>query len=158
MLDMLGGLNSAIVYWHWIVFGLVLSLSEIFVMGFVMLWFGVSAIMVGILLTMVDMSLTAQILSWIFFSVFNVVAWFKWGSPHFKHKTLSGMSRENMLAKVGTVIALNATHTGRGTLRFSAPVLGDDEWQFISEDDIEVGYRVIVKEFSGNTLIVTKYK
>jgi membrane protein implicated in regulation of membrane protease activity len=68
------------------------------------------------------------------------------------------MSREKMIGQVGTVIELNLSHEGRGKMRFPAPILGDDEWQFICVDTIEVGSRVIVKEFSGNSLIVSKFK
>lgn len=149
---------SEIAYWHWIIFGLLLSLSEIFVMSFVLLWFGLGAIAVGLLLLVFEIPITIQILFWIIISSFNVFAWFKWVSPHFKTKTLSGMSREKMIGQVGTVIELNLSHKGRGKLRFPAPILGDDEWQFIYEDVVEVGCRVIVKEFSGNSLIVTKFK
>ena len=124
---MLDGLNATIAYWHWLIFGLLLSLGEIFAMSFVLLWFGLSAILVGILLAIFEMSVTVQILLWMFFSAFNVFAWFKWVSPRFKTKTLSGMSREKMLGQVGTVIEFNSRHEGRGTLRFSAPILGSDE-------------------------------
>ncbi len=149
---------SEIAYWHWIIFGLLLSLSEIFVMSFVLLWFGLGAIAVGLLLLVFEISITIQILLWIIISSFNVFAWFRWISPRFKTKTLSGMSREKMIGQVGSVIELNLSHKGRGKLRFPAPILGDDEWQFICEDIVEVGCRVIVKEFSGNSLIVTKFK
>ena len=53
-----------IAYWHWIIFGLLLSVAEIFVMSFVLLWFGISAIMVGVLLAIFDFSLTIQIILW----------------------------------------------------------------------------------------------
>ena len=149
---------SEIAYWHWIIFGLLLSLSEIFVMSFVLLWFGLGAIAVGLLLLVFEIPITIQILLWIIISSFNVFAWFRWISPRFKTKTLSGMSREKMIGQVGTVIELNLSHKGRGKLRFPAPILGDDEWQIICEDIVEVGCRVIVKEFSGNSLIVTKFK
>jgi len=155
---MIDGLNITIEYWHWIIFGLLLSVSEIFVLSFVLLWFGLSAILVGILLALVEFSLTLQILLWILLSVFNIFAWFKWISPRLKNKTLSGMAREKMLGQVGTVIEFNPIHEGRGKLRFPAPILGADEWQFICEDDLQVGTRVTVKEFSGNSLIVTKLK
>lgn len=154
MLEALG----EITYWHWIIFGLILSVSEIFVLSFVLLWFGLGAIAVGLLLLVFEIPITIQILLWILFSSFNVFAWFKWVSPRLKTKTLSGMSREKMIGQVGTVIELNLSHEGRGKLRFPAPILGDDEWQFICVDTIEVGSRVVVKEFSGNALIVTKFK
>lgn len=153
---MLEILNEIIEYWHWIIFGLVLSLCEIFAVSFVLLWFGLSAILVGVLLLLFDISLTSQIFIWVILSSFIVYAWFKWVSPRFKTKTLSGMAREKMIGQVGTVIEFNSAHSGRGRLRFPAPILGTDEWNFLCEESLEVGCRVVVKEFSGNSLIVAK--
>jgi len=152
---MLEWLNANIAYWHWLVFGLCLALAEIMLVSFVALWFGLAAIIVGLLLWLVPFSLTLQLLIWIFLSIFNVFAWFKWVSPHLKNKTFSGMAREGMLGQTGTVIEYNSVHEGRGTLRFPAPILGNDEWQFICTDSVALGDRVIVREFSGNTLIVS---
>lgn len=153
---MLESLNEIIEYWHWIIFGLVLSLCEIFAVSFVLLWFGLSAILVGVLLLLFDLSLTSQIFIWVILSSFIVYAWFRWVSPRFKTKTLSGMAREKMIGQVGTVIEFNSAHSGRGRLRFPAPILGADEWNFLCEESLDVGCRVVVKEFSGNSLIVAK--
>ena len=155
---MLEWLNANIAYWHWIVFGLILSLSEILVYSFVLLWFGLSAIVVGILLWIFPFSMTMQLFIWVSLSLFNVFGWFKWISPQIKNKSLSGMARETMIGQIGTVIEYNAVQSERGKLRFPAPILGNDEWQFICSDEIEVGSRVIVLEFSGNSLIVSKTK
>lgn len=152
---MLEWLNTHIAYWHWLVFGLCLALAEMMLVSFVALWFGLSAIIVGLLLWIVPFSFTLQLLVWIILSIFIVFAWFKWVSPNFKNKTFSGMAREGMLGQIGTVIEYNSVHEGRGTLRFPAPILGDDEWQFICTDRVALGDRVIVREFSGNTLIVS---
>lgn len=152
---MLEWLNTQIGYWHWLVFGLSLALAEIMLLSFVALWFGLAAIIVGILLWLVPFPFTLQLLTWIALSIFIMVAWFKWVSPHLKNKTFSGMAREGMLGQTGTVIEYNSVHEGRGTLRFPAPILGNDEWQFICTDSIALGDRVIVREFSGNTLIVS---
>ena len=153
---MLEWLNANIAYWHWIVFGLILSLGEILVMSFVLLWFGVSAIIVGILLSVFPVSITVQLFLWVTLSLFNVYGWFKWISPRIKTNSLSGMAKESMVGQIGTVIEYNSVQPGRGKLRFPAPILGDDEWQFICTDKIDVGNRVIVQEFSGNSLIVSK--
>lgn len=153
---MLENLNEIIEYWHWIVFGLVLSMCEIFAVSFVLLWFGLSAISVGLLLLVFDISVTYQIFIWIVVSSIIVYSWFKWISPRIKTKTLSGMASEKMLGQIGTVIEFNSFHNGRGKLRFPAPILGADEWNFICEENVEVGGRVIVKDFSGNSLIVSK--
>ena len=155
---MLEWLNANIAYWHWIVFGLLLSVSEIMVMSFVLLWFGLSAIVVGLLLWIFPFSVTAQLFLWVLLSLFNVFGWFKWISPRIKNNSLSGMARESMIGQIGTVIEYNSIQPGRGKLRFPAPILGDDEWQFICSDAVEVGNRVVVQEFSGNSLIVSKAK
>ena len=148
-------LNANIAYWHWLIFGLSLALAEILLVSFVALWFGVSAIIVGLLLWIVPFSFTMQLMLWITLSIIIVFSWFKWVSPHFKNKTFSGMSRERMIGQVGTVIEYNSVHEGRGTLRFPAPILGNDEWQFICTESVEIGDRVMVREFSGNALIVS---
>jgi len=152
---MLEWLNANIAYWHWLIFGLCLALAEIMLVSFVALWFGVSAIIVGLLLWLMPFSFTLQLMLWIILSIIIVFSWFKWVSPHFKNKTFSGMAREGMIGQVGTVIEYNSVHEGRGTLRFPAPILGNDEWQFICTDMVGLGDRVIVREFSGNTLIVS---
>jgi membrane protein implicated in regulation of membrane protease activity len=41
-------------------------------------------------------------------------------------------------------------------VRFTTPLLGDDEWDFICDTEVAVGDRVQVKDLSGNTLIVEK--
>jgi len=152
---MLEWLNTEVAYWHWMVFGLSLALAEIMLFSFVALWFGLSAFIVGILLWIVPFSFTAQLTIWVVLSIIIIFSWFKWVSPLLKNKSFSGMGKESMLGQVGTVIDYNTAHEGRGTLRFSAPILGADEWQFICTDNVEVGSRVIVREFSGNTLIVS---
>ena len=154
---MLDWLNTNIEYWHWIVFGLILVTGEIVLTSFILLWFGISAILVGIFLLLFPFSFTIQLLSWVILSLIVIFGWFKWISPLIKTKSLSGMARETLLGKVGTVIEINSMQTGRGILRFPAPIVGNDEWQFICEDLIEVGNRVSVREISGNTLIVQKH-
>jgi len=148
-------LNANIAYWHWLIFGLSLALAEIMLVSFVALWFGISAVIVGLLLWIVPFSFTVQLMLWIILSIIIVFSWFKWVSPHFKNKTFSGMAREGMIGQVGIVIEYNSVHKGRGTLRFPAPILGNDEWQFICTESVEIGARVMVREFSGNALIVS---
>lgn len=146
-------LNSNIAYWHWIVFGLALACLEIFLPSFVILWFGLSAIVVGLLMLVVDFSITAQLLVWAFLSVVFLALWHKLVSPRMRDKTLAGLSREAIVGKVGTVLEYSQD-SGRGSLRFPAPVLGNDEWEILSEDPLRSGDRVVVRDVSGNTLVV----
>jgi len=41
-------------------------------------------------------------------------------------------------------------------VRFTMPVLGEDEWDFICVEEVVEGDKVFIKDFSGNTLIVSK--
>ncbi|MFT5575011.1 MAG: hypothetical protein ACI89D_000524 [Bermanella sp.] len=146
--------DASIAYWHWLVLGLVLIALEIFTAGFVLLWLGVSALMVGVISFAIEISFTSELLIWTLLSISDLFVWFKFIQPRFRDKTLSGMSREAVVGQVGMVIQANAGERGR--MRFSMPVLGSDEWAFICQEPASVGDRVTVIDVSGNTLVVSK--
>ena len=60
-------------YWHWLVLGLLLIVAEIFVPSFTILWFGLGALVVGVLALMVKMSFSVQVLLWTISSVLFTV-------------------------------------------------------------------------------------
>ena len=143
--------------WHWIVFGIALAISEIFLATFFILWFGAAAVLVGILLFAIpDISLTAQILCWTMLSTVFAFGWFKYLKPLSIDKTKAGLSKEAIIGEVGQVIIV-PTADKRGKLRFPAPVLGDDEWVIMSRDELAIGDRVSVRDVSGNSLIVERF-
>lgn len=150
---MMEWLNAHIAYWHWIVLGLALAGLEIFLPTFFMLWFGAAAICVGLVLWVIPLSLTAQLLLWIVNSVVFVVLWHKLVSPRMKDRSLAGMSREAIIGQTGIVVQ-HYTDSGRGRLKFPAPILGDDEWDYICEANLASGDRVTVTDLSGNAVIV----
>lgn len=147
-------LNENVAYWHWIVFGILLCGMEIFTTTFVLLWFGVAGIIVGILLSLVTMSFAWQLGLWAIFSILLMILWHTQISPRMANKTLAGLSLEAVVGQVGTVLSYS-TLTNRGQLRFPAPVLGNDEWEFICTSALQSGDRVVVSSVSGNSLIVT---
>ena len=143
-------------YWHWIVFGIVLMLSEIFLTTFFILWFGAAAVVVGgLLLVIPSLPLTWQIFTWTILSTVLAWAWFKYLKPLSIDKTKAGLSKESILGEVGQVLT-PPNGERRGTLRFPAPILGADEWLIMSQQDLSVGDRVSVTDISGNSLIVQK--
>ena len=145
-----------ILYWHWFVLGVLLTLSEIVLTTFFILWFGVAAMLIGLLLFFFPgLNVTIQILSWTVLSVLLAFAWFKYLKPLSIDKTKAGLSREAIVGEVGQVISVPVEHR-RGKMRFPAPVLGADEWLIISQDALAEGDRVRVKDVSGNSLIVEK--
>lgn len=143
-------------YWHWIVFGVALMLGEMFLASFFILWFGAAAVVIGGLVFLFpQMSAAWQVFLWTILSSALALAWFKYLKPLSIDKTKAGLSREAFLGEIGQVLSPSSGDK-RGTLRFPAPLMGSDEWLFISPDTLSSGDRVSVIDFSGNTLIVKK--
>jgi membrane protein implicated in regulation of membrane protease activity len=145
-----------IVYWHWIVLGVALMLFEIVMTTFFIIWFGVAALIMGLVLLLNgDITLGWQVFIWTLLSVILAVAWFRYLKPLSIDRTKAGLSREAIVGETGQVI--RAPREGqRGRLRFSVPILGADEWQIISEETVSVGDRVSVVDVVGNSLLVKK--
>ena len=140
--------------WHWFVLGFLLIISELILPAFAALWFGIGAIMVGILYFLYPMlSTTTQLVTWIILSILCTIAWFKFIKPLSKDKTKAGLSREATVGQVGMVIQTNL-ELGQIKVRFPIPVLGKAEWICRSLSDVQVGDRVRVIDIMGNDLIV----
>ncbi|MDD9959936.1 MAG: NfeD family protein [Gammaproteobacteria bacterium] len=149
-------MDFALIYWHWIVFGIALMLAEIFLGSFFIFWFGAAAIVVGLLMVPLPaMSVIAQIIIWAVSSAAFAIAWFKIIKPLNIDKTKAGLSKEALLGEIGQVLRV-PNGEKRGKVRFPAPVLGSDEWLIISRDELDIGDRVSVTDLSGNALIVEK--
>lgn len=69
-------------WWHWLVAGLVLVGLELVVPSFTIIWFGIGAILVGIVMMIVPAyPLPAQLLTWAVVSVLFTVVWFRYFNP-----------------------------------------------------------------------------
>ncbi len=102
-----------------------------------------------------NMGVSWEVCLWIFASGSFVLLWFKVFKPNMVDKTKAGISRDAALGEVGQVV--KAPHgDGRGVVRFTMPVLGEDEWDFICVEEVAEGDKVLIKDFSGNTLIVSR--
>ena len=147
-----------LLYWYWLVFGMVLILAELFIPSFTIFWFGLAAILVaGVLMMLPDLATSWQLFIWAIASCIFTFLWFKLFKHLMADRTKAGISREAILGESGQVIKVPAQEN-RGIIRFNTPLLGADEWPFICEQDLVVGDRVTVKDISGNTLIVGKRK
>lgn len=143
-------------YWYWLVFGMILVLLELAVPSFTIFWFGLGALIVGALLLVAPgISLTGQILVWVIASCAFVLFWFKVLKPRMTDRTHAGISREAVLGETGMVTRVPEGER-RGEMRFAVPMLGSDTWPFICDDDVVVGERVMVQDVSGNTMMVKK--
>lgn len=143
-------------YWHWLALGLALLMAEMFLASFFVFWFGLGALLVGLLTWLSpDIGLTAQLLAWTVSSGLFTGLWFRFLRPRMADRTRAGDARAAAIGEVGRVLRPPQGER-RGVVRFTTPLLGDDEWDFICDQPLAVGDRVVVRDFSGNTLIVEK--
>ncbi len=149
-------MDIQMIWWQWVLLGIGLMMLEMFLPSFIALWFGLGAIVVGMiawLFPQIDMSW--EVLIWLVFSGLFVLLWFKVFKPNMVDKTKAGISRDAALGETGQVV--RAPHgDGRGVVRFTMPVLGENEWDFICVDEVAEGEKVFIKDFSGNTLVVAR--
>ncbi len=148
-------LNQNIEYWHWIVLGILLIGMEVFAPTFFLLWLGVSAVIVGAVMTLLTLSFNTQLLIWVILSTVSIITWFKLIQPRIKDKSFSGMAEEAISGQTGIVISFNPD-SNKGRMKFPAPILGNDEWNIISSEALSTGDRVCVKSVVGNALSVSK--
>ncbi|MBV2194338.1 MAG: NfeD family protein [Azonexus sp.] len=142
-------------WWAWIVGGIALIVAELAIPSFFVIWFGLGALLVGLLmLALPDLSLTAQLATWTVASLAMVVLWFRVFKPSFQ-KTRIGTSAGEAIGEIGLLVAAVAPFE-RGKVRFQRPVLGSEEWVCVADSPIAAGERVKVITVEGSFLTVGK--
>lgn len=142
-------------WWHWMIAGLGLVLLELAIPAFFVIWFGLGAMLVALVLFVsADLSLTTQISLWIVASLVMVVLWFR-VFKRSQHRTLSGTADGEVIGEVGLLVSAVAPFQ-QGRVRFQGPVLGSDEWVCLADSTIAAGERVRVVAIEGSFVRVTK--
>ncbi len=139
-------------WWHWISFGLILVAAEIVVPSFVIIWFGVAAIVIGFIDWLINPSFSVELFWWIVLSLLFLVLWFKYFRPD--NFTKRGQADDDM----GTAGIVTATVEPfkKGRAKFEVPILGSSEWVVTADDRIEKGEKIIAVKALGNMLKVKK--
>ncbi|EPZ7320770.1 NfeD family protein [Vibrio mimicus] len=146
MIELLSQLN----FWHWLAFGLILLAAELLGTAGYFLWLGLSALLVGVLLTVMPMGWQLQ---WLAFASFSLVTTWLWWRRQFNQDKKQDAERDlNQKDKqlIGRVIQITED-TPAGEFQVS---LGDTRWTARCEQDLEQGSRVSVIAVDGIILIV----
>jgi inner membrane protein len=141
-------------WWHWAIVGIALILAELAVPAFVLVWFGLGALLVALVTSVATIGLTGQLATWLFASLVLIVLWFRVFQPG-RHKTRVGMSEPAMIGEVG-LLARDVAPFEKGEVRFQKPLLGSDSWPCIADEIIKAGERVKVITVEGSFLKVGK--
>jgi len=144
-------LNHYIVWWYWVVLGLLFIITEMATGTFISLGLGVAAIIVGLVDLPLGMGIVYQLLLWIILSVAIIAALFKW----FKSQpTVSETGQSSYrFDTIGTVSEEIRPHH-RGKVTFDAPVLGNTVWHATSSFDLPKGSRIEIVEVNGQLIDV----
>lgn len=145
-------LSVSLLWWHWIVLGLILVVSEIFAPLFIVLWFGVAAILVGLFDLMFATSFMTELFLWIILSVLFLMLWLKF----FKDKTVSKSGQSDFTLGTNGIVIHEITPSQKGKVRFDAPVLGSSEWFAIADEAIKEGEAIHIVDVNGQLLKVKK--
>ena len=147
-------LSTNLLWWHWIILGLVLVVSEIFMPLFIILWFGISALIVGFVDLGFDTSFMSELSLWIILSVVFLAMWLLF----FKDKTITKSGQSDFTLNTKGEVIQRIVPSVRGRVRFDTPVLGDKEWFASSDEIIEIGDRIMIVEVIGQLIKVQKEK
>jgi len=134
------------------IFGLVLIVTEIAMPLFVIIWFGLAALVVGLIDLLFATSFMTEIALWTIISVVLLLVWFKF----FKEKGISKSGQSDFTLKTKGVVIEKIPHGERGKVRFEAPVLGSSEWNATSEENLEVATTIRIVEVNGQLIKVEK--
>lgn len=141
--------------WHWLVFGLVLAIAEMFVPTFFLLWFGVGAVLTALIGFVLPLSFTSMMMVWMILSLAFIAVWFKFIQPNFKNRTKAGLGASTIIGETGMIIK-PPSDTQTGMVRFTTPKAGASEWACRSQSPLDVGDRVRIVDIIGNELLVSK--
>ncbi len=142
-------------WWHWGIGGIVLMLLELAIPAFFVIWFGLGALVVALVVLIAgELTLTAQLAVWMLASLAMVALWFRVFQPN-RHKTLIGTAGGEVIGEIGLLVGAVAPFE-RGRVRFQRPVLGAEEWVCLAETAISAGERVRVVAIEGSFLKVAK--
>ncbi|WP_261815715.1 NfeD family protein [Vibrio gallicus] len=144
MIELLSQIN----FWHWLAFGLILLCVELLGTAGYFLWLGLSALIVGLLLSFLPLSWQMQLMSFASFSLVTTWLWWRYQSKRDikSHQTSTLNQRSKQLIGETTILT-QAFAVGKGRIH-----LGDTSWSAVSEQSLAQGTRVEVYKVEGIVL------
>ncbi|MDN3609319.1 NfeD family protein [Vibrio ostreicida] len=146
MIELLESLN----YWHWLALGLALLAFEIFGTAGYFLWLGLSALIVGVLMSLLPMSWQLQ---WVSFGVFSLITTWLWWRRQFKHDAIDDRHRDlnqkhkQLLGQ--TLVVEEDLAPGKHRIK-----VGDSTWSAQTTKPIAAGSLVEIIDVDGIILTI----
>jgi len=134
--------------WSWWLLGLVLLGLEIVVPGFVLVWFGASAVLVGVLALVVDWSVRSLALVWAILSIVLLIVGRGWF-----HRTEAASQDPFINDRAGRLIGRTFTLAEPLGENGGHLTIDDTLWR-IRGPLLPAGSRVVVRSVEGPILVV----
>ncbi len=141
--------------WMWAAIGIILLAVEMATGTFYVLWFGVAALCVAVIMWLFPN--TSEAIQYAAFAVLSLSSLAIWRLNYKKTSTNSrvGQSQGEEIGRVGTVIETTSLKQN-GKIRFAQGLMGSREWTAIADETIESGSDASVVAVVGNALKISK--
>ena len=149
---MLEFLTTNLLWWHWVVFGIFLITTEIFIGTFFMLGLGLAAMIVGVIDNLFGIGLEMELAIWMILSLISILIWFK----YLKDDSVDYSGQSNYSLETEGTIEEAIIANGRGKVKFDSPVLGNTVWHATAKEAIALGSRIKIVEIKGQLIEVEK--
>lgn len=136
-------------FWHWWILALALTIAEALLPGTFLLWMGIAAFLLGLLLWLIPtLVLEAQLALFAILSLLSIAGWRIWQRRHPDQSDQPALNRRGE-QYVGRVFMLEEPiENGFGKVR-----VGDSLWR-VTGGDAAAGTRVRVTGVDGVVLVV----
>jgi len=141
--------------WMWAAIGIILLAVEMATGTFYVLWFGVAALCVAVVMWLFPN--TSEAIQYAAFAALSLSSLGIWRINYKKTSTSTrvGQSQGDEIGRVGTVIE-TASLKQNGKIRFAQGLMGSREWTAIADETIESGSDASVVAVVGNALKISK--
>ena len=141
----------------WAILGVIFIVAEIFTSGFVLLWFGIGALLAALLGLLGVTSFAAQFMVFVLFSVALTAASRTIFENYFSHEKTGDDLKSGAAALPGQTALV--VHSSAGALQEGAVKIFGSTWKaFPVEGETELleGERVVIERVQGATLYVRR--
>jgi membrane protein implicated in regulation of membrane protease activity len=140
-------------FWLWGVLGLVLLGAEMATGTFYILWFGVAALVLSVLLWLLpDINIPVQLFLYTAISLGSLFIWQRYYKKSGTDLRI-GQAQGEEIGRVGTIVE-TVSSTQNGRIQFAQGVMGSREWVAVSQETINTGSTAIIVAIEGNRLRV----
>ncbi|WP_372378046.1 NfeD family protein [Vibrio natriegens] len=143
-------LLDGITFWHWLALGFGLLAVELLGTAGYFLWLGLSALLVGILLSLMPISWQLQ---WLSFATFSLVTTWLWWRRQWKNDEQDDLSRD-LNQKYKQLIGQTLTIDEDFSVGVNRIHVADTTWSAQSDQVLPAGTRVKIVAVKGIILVI----